>query len=258
MKLKRIEAGRRTLHFVPIAAGLALVLTLSAHAQTQAADTKVSEANSAPGTYQTLYLTNLMQQKDAAELVTDLRNILPKARLYYVQSQRAISVRGTPEDILLAQKMLSDLDRTGKVYRLTYTIAETDGGKSVGTQRFALIVASGERTDLKQGSRVPVITGTSDPGTSTQNSQVQYLDVGLSIEASVEGSQDGARLHTKVEQSRVAEEKPGVGVPDPVVQQTVLEGTSILVQGKPLVLGSLDIPGSTRHQEIEVVSELVR
>ncbi len=44
----------------------------------------------------------------------------------------------------------------------------------------------------------------------------------------------------------------------PVIRQTTLEGTSTLVQGKPLVLGSLDVPGSTRHQEVEVVSELVR
>jgi hypothetical protein len=49
-----------------------------------------------------------------------------------------------------------------------------------------------------------------------------------------------------------------VGTQDPVIRQTTLEGTSTLVLGKPLVLGSLDIPGSTRHQEVEVFSELVR
>ncbi len=44
----------------------------------------------------------------------------------------------------------------------------------------------------------------------------------------------------------------------PIIRQTTLEGTSTLVQGKSLVLGSLDVPGSTRQQEVEVVSELVR
>jgi len=38
----------------------------------------------------------------------------------------------------------------------------------------------------------------------------------------------------------------------------VLEGTSALTLGKPLILGSLDIPGTTRKQEIAVVSELVK
>jgi hypothetical protein len=59
-------------------------------------------------------------------------------------------------------------------------------------------------------------------------------------------------------QSGIAEERSGIGTQDPIIRQTTLEGTSTLVQGKPLVLGSLDVPGSTRHQEVEVVSELVR
>jgi len=37
-----------------------------------------------------------------------------------------------------------------------------------------------------------------------------------------------------------------------------LEESSTLVLGKPLVLGSLDVPGGTRKQEIDVVAELVR
>jgi hypothetical protein len=88
---------------------------------------------------------------------------------------------------------------------------------------------------------------------------VQYLDVGLNIDATLDAYSDGLRLHTKVEQSSVvADEKSGMGTQDPVVRQTTLEGVSTLVQGKPVVLGALDMPGSTRRQEIEVISELVR
>jgi hypothetical protein len=85
---------------------------------------------------------------------------------------------------------------------------------------------------------------------------VQYLDVGLSIEATPSGEADGVKLRSKVEQSSLADEKSSVGQQDPVVRQTLLDGTSTLALGKPLVLGSLDIPGSTRHQEIEVIAEL--
>jgi hypothetical protein len=74
----------------------------------------------------------------------------------------------------------------------------------------------------------------------------------------LDGYLDGVRLGTKIVQSGIAEEKSSVGTEDPIIRQTTLEGTSTLVQGKPLVLGSLDVPGSTRHQEVEVVSELVR
>jgi len=225
---------------------------MTAVAQAQAADEKAG-----PEIYQTLYLTNLTQQNDANELVTDLRNMLPNAKLYYVPSQSAISLRASAEDIALAQKILSDLDKTKKIYRLTYTMTERDGGKTIGVQHFSIIVASGSRTDFKQGSRVPVaVNSSSSPGGAS--SEITYLDVGQEIEASLDGYLDGVRLRTKVVQSGVVEDKPGIGTQAPVIRQTTLEGTSTLVQGKPLVLGSLDVPGSTRHQEVEVVSELVR
>ena len=111
---------------------------------------------------------------------------------------------------------------------------------------------------LKQGSRVPIVTGSFDSGSSKQNTQVQYVDVGLNIDASLEGFNDGVRLHTKMEQSSVADEKSSVAVQDPVIRQTVLEETSMLALGKPLVLGALDVPGTTRHMDVEVVAEAVR
>ncbi len=224
---------------------------ISAHAQPQAVDTKT-----VPDIYQTLYLTNLTQQTDANDLVGDLRNMLPKTKMIYVPSQSAISFRGSPEDLALAQKILADLDKTKKIYRLTYTMTERDGGKTIGVQHFSIIVASGSRTDFKQGSRVPISVATNAaPGS---NAEITYIDVGQEIEASLDGYLDGVRLRTKVVQSSIAEDKSGAGTQDPVIRQTTLEGTSTLVQGKPLVLGSLDIPGSTRHQEVEVLSELVR
>ncbi len=234
---------------------VAMTLAVACRAMSAVAQTQDADAKASPEIYQTLYLTNLTQQNDANDLVTDLRNMLPKAKLYYVPSQSAISIRGSAEDIALAQKILSDLDKTKKIYRLTYTMTERDGGKTIGVQHFSIIVASGSRTDFKQGSRVPVGSECPQAG---PNAEVTYLDVGQEIEASLDGYLDGVRLRTKVVQSSIAEEKSGVGTQDPVIRQTTLEGTSTLVQGKPLVLGSLDVPGSTRHQEVEVVSELVR
>ncbi len=145
-----------------------------------------------------------------------------------------------------------------RVYRLTYTITEMDGSKAIGTQHVALVVATGGKTTMKQGRRVPIVAGGVDAGGSTANSQVQYVDVGLNIEASVGGSAEGLQLRSKVEQSSMADEKSGIGAQDPVIRQTRLEGVSTLAPGKPMVLGSLDIPGTTQHEEIEVVSELVR
>ena len=69
---------------------------------------------------------------------------------------------------------------------------------------------------------------------------------------------DGESLHSKVIQTSVAEEKSVVGAQDPILRQTVLDGTSDLTVGKAMVLGALDIPGSTRHEEIAVAWELVK
>lgn len=145
-----------------------------------------------------------------------------------------------------------------KTYRLTYTFTELDGGKRVGTQHFSVIVTSGSQTTLKQGSKIPVVTGTYNAGVAGTQTQMTYLDVGQNIDAFLEESVDGMKLRSKIEQSSIAEEKSSVGAQDPIVRQTVLVGTLILTPGKPVVLGSLDIAGTTRHLDVEVVMEGVR
>jgi type II secretory pathway component GspD/PulD (secretin) len=235
---------------------IGIILAMASVGLSAAAQTQTPESKDAPQIYQTLYLTNLTQPNDANEIVSDLRNMLPNAKLYYVASQGAISLRGSAEEIALAQKILSDLDKTKKIYRLTYTMTEKDGGKIIGLQHFSIIIASGSRTDFKQGSRIPIATRS--PTSENSPSDITYLDVGQEIDASLDGYLDGVRLRSKVVQSGIAEDKSLVGTESPVIRQTTLEGTATLVQGKPLVLGSLDVPGSTRHQEVEVVSELVR
>ncbi len=61
---------------------------------------------------QTFYLTNASQQNDANEILTAIRNLLdPSVKIYLVPSQNAIVMRATPDQLLLAQKLLNDLDR---------------------------------------------------------------------------------------------------------------------------------------------------
>jgi type II secretory pathway component GspD/PulD (secretin) len=237
----------------------AIILAVAFSEQSTWAQTAPPEAQGARLSVQTFYLTNVYQTSDATELTTALRNLLDKNdKIYLVPSQNAILVQGPPDQLVLARKLLDDLDRPKKTYRLTYTITETDGGKRIGNQHFGLVVVAGQRTVLKQGSKVPLVTGSFNNTSSQPESQVTYIDVGLNFDATLDEFANGVRLRTKVEQSSVAEERSGVGLQDPVVRLTSLEGTSFLTPGKPLVLGSLDVPGSTRHQEVEVVMEAVR
>jgi len=61
---------------------------------------------------QTFYLTNASQQNDANEILTAIRNLLdPSVKIYLVPSQNAIVMRATADQLLLAQKLLADLDR---------------------------------------------------------------------------------------------------------------------------------------------------
>jgi general secretion pathway protein D len=57
-------------------------------------------------------LTNAAQQNDANEILITLRNILdPSIKVYLVASQNAIILRATTDQLILAEKIINDLDR---------------------------------------------------------------------------------------------------------------------------------------------------
>ncbi len=144
-------------------------------------------------------------------------------------------------------------------YRLMFTVTESDSGKRVGVQHFAMAAVPNERTSMKQGSKIPVMTGGysqhSSPGTEYQ---FTYLDVGLNCAVTLTERADGVEAAIKLEQSSVAENPSVIAdVKEPVIRQAVLENAAILKPGTPVMMGSLDVPGSTRHLDIEVMLERV-
>jgi general secretion pathway protein D len=60
---------------------------------------------------QTFYLSNAWQQNDLNDVQTAIRNVLTNAKVYGVASQNAIVMRATPDELLLAQKLINDLDK---------------------------------------------------------------------------------------------------------------------------------------------------
>ncbi|MGH9598956.1 MAG: cohesin domain-containing protein [Terracidiphilus sp.] len=76
-----------------------------------AQDTRIKRTELDEQAVQTFYLTNAWQQNDMNDVQTALRSILPSARFYGVASQNAIVARGTPDELLLAQKLVDDLDK---------------------------------------------------------------------------------------------------------------------------------------------------
>jgi len=76
-----------------------------------AQNTRVKRSELDEQAVQTFYLANAWQQNDLNDVQTALRNVLPNAKVYGVQSQNAIVMRGTPDELLLAQKLIDDLDK---------------------------------------------------------------------------------------------------------------------------------------------------
>src|SRR5450756_1213542 len=109
---------------------------------------------------QTFFLSNAAGPNDGNELLTAIRLMIPpETKIYLSPNQNAISVSGSPEAIAAAQKLITELDRPKKTYRLTFTITESDGGKKIGVQHTSMVVEAGQRTTMKNGSKVPVATG---------------------------------------------------------------------------------------------------
>jgi type II secretory pathway component GspD/PulD (secretin) len=254
---QRLDARRTKKYPAALAAGIAALLSALA-CSAQETPKKVADEKYHADTYLTIPLHNATSTNEENDLTQAIRNALPNARVYLNNSAQMLAVSGSAEEVERAQKMAAAMDLPQRSYRLTYTLTELDNGKRTSSQRYVLIAAAGERVIFKQGNRIPIVTGTFDKENSTQNTQVQYLDVGLTIEARADGSEDGAKVSTKVEEAAVGEERSGFGAQDPVIHQTELNGASMLTMGKPLVLGSLDVPGSTRRMEVELTAELVR
>lgn len=78
---------------------------------------------------QTFYLSNAWQQNDLNDVQTALRNVMANAKVYGVPSQNAIVIRATPDELTLAQKIISDLDKARPEVVVDVAIMEVDKDK---------------------------------------------------------------------------------------------------------------------------------
>jgi general secretion pathway protein D len=110
-------------------------------------------------------------------------------------------------------------------------------------------VTDGEKATLKIGQRVPVATGSTQAATgvsagstvaSLVNTQFQYIDVGVNIEAQPRVHPDGSvSLKLVVEVSSVASYNTIGGVSEPVISQRRIEHEVRLKDGEVNILGGL-------------------
>ncbi len=312
----------------------------------------------------TFYLSNLSQPTELQDVVNAMRTILEVSRIQQLPSQGAIVVRGTPDQVALAQKLVDDLDKAkpevlidvavmevsrDKMKQLginpptnvsvalqpnintttptttttgagttASTTGQTANGLSLNTlnqlnatdfqvtipQATATALLSdssskivqnpqvraldGQKATLKIGERVPVATGSFQPGIGgvginpLVNTQFQYLDVGVNIDITPRVHADREiSLKLSMDVSAVTSYTNIGGISQPIIGQRKVEHEIRLKDGEVNLLGGMmedqqtkaisGIPGlasipilkylfsqvNTEHQEDEIVFVLV-
>jgi general secretion pathway protein D len=113
----------------------------------------------------TFYLGNVATPTDLQDVVNAIRTILEVQRIQQVPSQNAIVVRGTPDQLALAQKMIDDIDKSKPEVIVDVVVAQVrrDKVRQMG------ILPPQNATVALQGSNSTTTTTptTTTPGTTT-------------------------------------------------------------------------------------------
>src|SRR6202043_1739022 len=83
---------------------------------------------------ETFYLSNTVQAQDLTEIVTGLRQLLDLKRIQQLNSQNAIIVRDSPDKLLIAEKMIHDIDKAKPevIVQVEVLQARTDRMRELG------------------------------------------------------------------------------------------------------------------------------
>jgi general secretion pathway protein D len=140
---------------------------------------------------QTFYLSNIAQQNDLNDIQTALRNLLANAKLYAVQSQNAIVMRATPDELLLAQKLIEDLDKSRPEVVVDVSLLEVNRDKlrniglqlpgSVGLQLQAPNATT--TPSATNGTTTVTTTGTTQNLTLNNLAHINATDVAVTVGA---------------------------------------------------------------------------
>ena len=287
-----------------------------------AADNPAKRKELEQSVLKTFYLTNLSQPTELQDVVNAIRAVLDVQRVQQLLSQNALVVRGTPDQIALAQKLVEDLDKarpeviidiavmqvskdrshtlglnppTSATIQLqnnlnttTTTGTTTSGSGATVTQstgsnginlntlgnlnatNFQVTIPAanlsvlmsnsdtkliqnpqiraldGQKASLKIGDRVPVATGSFQPGIGgvginpLVNTQFQYLDVGVNIDITPRVHANGeVTLKMTMDVSAVTGQQNIGGISQPIIGQRKIEHEIRLKDGEANLLGGI-------------------
>jgi general secretion pathway protein D len=120
----------------------------------------------------TFYLRNTVQPQELTEIVTSIRQLLDLRRVQQINAQNAIVIRDTPDRVMLAQKIIEDIDKAKPevVIQVAVMQARRDRLRNIGIQ---------PSTSTTIAFTPPTTTTTTTGTTTTANSlplnQLQHL-----------------------------------------------------------------------------------
>lgn len=128
------------------------------------------------------------------------------------------------------------------VYRLDYVIRQLRGGKVINQRRYELLAREPGESSLHVGNHVPIVT-------STGSGSVQYMSVGVSINARVSELHGSPGLNSYIQFSSTGAEAVGSGTKDPVTKGFSADIVASIRPNVPTVLATLDdVTSNDRYQ----------
>ncbi len=124
---------------------------------------------------QTFYLSNAATQADQNELLTALRNVLdPTAKIFLVPSQNAIVMRATPDQLLLTETLLNNMDRAKSEVVVDVAVLEVnrDKARNLGIT----LPQSISVTPQINSTTTTTSSGTTTSGTTTSSSSLPNIN----------------------------------------------------------------------------------
>jgi general secretion pathway protein D len=131
----------------------------------------------------TFYLANTVQPQDLTEIVTGLRQLLDLKRIHQLNSQNAIIIRDTPDKLLLAEKMIGDIDKAKPevVVQVEVLQARTDRLRDLGIlplQSASITINPNASTTTTGTTTGTTTTGTTAATPTVTLNQLRHLNGG--------------------------------------------------------------------------------
>ncbi|MCI0408596.1 MAG: hypothetical protein L0191_08540 [Acidobacteria bacterium] len=134
-----------------------------------------------------------------------------------------------------------------KFFKLDFVVRELEGGKTVNTRNYTMMTKSGDWQQLRVGTRVPIVT---------EESKIQYTDVGLSVDCRILEGPGGSSLVTKADISSFAGSEGEKGAPSspPLLRHVQMNTSAPITLGKPVVISGVDELNSNHRFQLEVTA----